>query len=197
MDSITTISLPKQPTSKAALLCLHGAFCSAHDYQFFLPFLALRGFPAYALSIRAHGNSWVPSMLRLHFWTTVDDYVLNIKAALQDIRSNHLTAANPPVIAGHSGRQIMANWEQVETEGKDRRKILCVAAEHNHLANPEMVTKNAEAYRAVVARAVDSPDAIVMETTIQNIAHNTMMDIGWQECAIKLVNWIQGRQLDG
>lgn len=250
-------------------------------------------------------------MLRLNLWTTVDDYVLDIKAALQRIRSNHPTATSPPIIVGHSfggghlqyflaregqavreglreetepvsglvllgsaplssgGRQIVANWEHVETKGegykypwsprsqldtadqvrdvffqpstpdatieiwretcrtktesirvalvllwpfgdaqdvlaaleglgrgKDRRKILCVAAEHDLLIKPEMVAENAEAYRAAVSGEGDAADATVMHTTIPNSAHNMMMDLGWQECAEKLVDWIEGRQLD-
>ncbi|KAH8681921.1 Alpha/Beta hydrolase protein [Xylariales sp. PMI_506] len=96
--------LPDQQSVSPAILFVHGAFCSAHDYQFFLPYFAARGIPAYALSTRGHGQSWAPSTLRLHFLTTFDDYAADISAALYHIRSQHSASfpATPPIVAGHS-----------------------------------------------------------------------------------------------
>lgn len=141
---------------KPALLFLHGAFCSAWDYQNFLPYFASHGYPAFSLSLRAHGKSWSPAPWRLQLLTTMDDHVADIKVALKHISQQVQPDSPLPVLCGHSfgggylqyllsqeaklpsqgpkiaaglvllgsapiwggAKQVMANWERVETHGK-------------------------------------------------------------------------------
>lgn len=295
--------LPDSPSLRPAVLCLHGAFCSAHDFQFLLPYFASRGLPAYALSLRGHGRSWAPSTLRMHL-TSLDSHVDDLGIALGYVSEKHVSSSIPPVLVGHSfggghlqyflsrlgktllanpgqkqpvsalvllasapisggGKEIMANWEQVETQGKGYkypwsprsqldtvdqaraaffqeatgvetvekwhsgcrtqaegiraglavlwpfgevpdvlaalsgieghgvvRKVLNVAAGRDRLVLPSMVVENATAYR----KALGSPsgaDQTIMDIVVEESAHHLMMDIAWTECATKIADWIE------
>lgn len=91
-----------QPNSDTPpILCLHGAYCSANDFRNFLSYFATRGYPAYSLSIRGHGKSWAPSWLSMNLFTTLDDYVADITAALDFISLRH-SNTSPPILIGHS-----------------------------------------------------------------------------------------------
>ncbi|KAB5578491.1 Alpha/Beta hydrolase protein [Coniochaeta sp. 2T2.1] len=98
------VCLPTQSTSqdKPPILFIHGAFCSAHDFQFFLPYFASRGYPSYALSLRGHGKSWTPNFLELNLMTTMGDHISDIKAILQFIRDQQGSSAQRPIVCAHS-----------------------------------------------------------------------------------------------
>lgn len=175
MEKIETLWLPDEahsmrlelrsciPTQrspgKAPILFMHGAFCSARDFDNLLLYLATKGHAAYALSLRGHGGSWTPSWFYKKIWTSIDDIDSDIRQALKFIRSKHSSSV-PPILAGHSlgggyaqytlakavkhsspvkvsslillgsaplsggGKQIMANWEVVETDGKGYDSLL-------------------------------------------------------------------------
>ena len=299
--------LPESSGSRPAILCLHGAFCSAHDFQFLLPYFSSRGFPAYALSLRGHGNSWAPSTLRMHL-TSLDGHVDDIGIALDHISEKHVSAVIPPILIGHSfggghlqyflsrlgknhvaspdekhrvsalvllasapisggGKEIMANWEQVETQGKGYkypwsprsqletvaqvrkaffqdatnvatiekwhsecrtkaegiraglavlwpfgeasdvlaalsgieehgvgRKVLHIAAGRDCLVTPSMVEENTLAYQKAVGSSPDTSQT-VMSIVIEDSAHHLMMDIAWAECAKKVADWVELRDI--
>ncbi|KAH6656881.1 Alpha/Beta hydrolase protein [Truncatella angustata] len=95
-------SLPSdEPNDKPPLLFIHGSFCSAHDFQNFLPYLADHGYPAYALSIRGHGASSAQCWLSKMLFTNIHSWVDDIQAALAHIAAAH-PKAPPTVLSGHS-----------------------------------------------------------------------------------------------
>lgn len=99
--------LPLTPSTKPPILCIHGAFNQARCWdKYFLPYFAQAGYPAYALSLRSHGNS--TSTGRLH-WTSLADYV-------QDVAQVSQSLAQPPILIGHSmgGMIIQKYWESYD-----------------------------------------------------------------------------------
>lgn len=94
---------PSQDTSASMppVLFIHGAFCSAHDFQFFLPHFAAEGFPAYALSLRGHGKSWTPAGWRFQLMT-MDQHISDIKTVLQLMGDRHKSDGQRPIVCGHS-----------------------------------------------------------------------------------------------
>jgi len=87
-----------QPAAKAKtkskhppLLFVHGSYCAAWIWnEHFLPYFAEKGYAAYAISLRGHGES--EGQLN---WACLDDYVDDVEAA-----SDRLDA--PPLLIGHS-----------------------------------------------------------------------------------------------
>lgn len=82
------VSTPK-PTP---ILLIHGAWHGAWCWENFLPYFAERGYAAYALSLRGHGNSEGRARLR---WHSLDDYVDDVEWAVKQLPAK-------PVIVGHS-----------------------------------------------------------------------------------------------
>ena len=85
--------LPKRATRKPPLLFVHGGYCDAWCWTpYFLPWFASRGYPAYALSLRGHGQSGGLSSL---FVAGLDDFVADVEHV-----AGQLDAA--PMLIGHS-----------------------------------------------------------------------------------------------
>jgi pimeloyl-ACP methyl ester carboxylesterase len=83
--------LPEKATEKPPLLFVHGAWLAAWCWdEYFLPFFAGRGYPAYALSLRGHGKS--PGVLNA---AGMADYVADLAEAVAALPA-------PPVLIGHS-----------------------------------------------------------------------------------------------
>jgi non-heme chloroperoxidase len=84
---------PEIATTRPALLFVHGAFAGAWIWaENFLPHFAAHGFPAYALSLRGHGQSYGRDGLA---WHSLVDYVDDLEAAIDAL-------AEAPVLVGHS-----------------------------------------------------------------------------------------------
>lgn len=84
---------PQSQSHQTPLLFLHGEWHGAWCWEdYFLPYFALKGYSAHAMSLRAHGLSEGQNKLR---WLTVDDYVTDL---VQVVRS----LPQPPVIIAHS-----------------------------------------------------------------------------------------------
>lgn len=86
--------LPSQKHSnKPPLLFIHGAFTGAWCWdEYFLPYLASQGYPAYALSLRGHGKS------QGHLYTaSLANYVADVTHVIEA-----LALDQPPVLIGHS-----------------------------------------------------------------------------------------------
>jgi pimeloyl-ACP methyl ester carboxylesterase len=84
---------PQSQSQQTPILFLHGEWHGAWCWEdYFLPYFALKGFSAHAMSLRAHGMSEGRDKLR---WLTVDDYVTDL---VQVVRS----LPQPPVIVAHS-----------------------------------------------------------------------------------------------
>jgi pimeloyl-ACP methyl ester carboxylesterase len=101
LELLRALPLTEKSSNKPPLLFLHGAKCSAHDFMNFLPYFAAHGYPAYALSIRGHGDSYAQSWLRKILFTTLNSWARDTQSALNHIVANH--PENPaPVLVGHS-----------------------------------------------------------------------------------------------
>ncbi|MEC9363191.1 MAG: alpha/beta fold hydrolase [Pseudomonadota bacterium] len=85
--------LPQHDDGRPPLLFVHGAWHGAWCWdEHFLPYFAEHGWPAYALSLRGHGNSEGRDKLR---WTRIGDYV-------DDVAQVADTLPRRPVVIGHS-----------------------------------------------------------------------------------------------
>jgi pimeloyl-ACP methyl ester carboxylesterase len=88
--------IARTPNGKARstpLLFVHGAFAGAWVWEsHFLPFFAGHGYPAYALSLRGHGNSDGSDGL---MFARLQDYVADVERVVAGLD-------RPPVLIGHS-----------------------------------------------------------------------------------------------
>ncbi|MDD2814143.1 MAG: alpha/beta fold hydrolase [Thiotrichaceae bacterium] len=84
---------PSQPSHKKPILFIHGAFAGAWCWEeYFLPYFASQGYPAYALSLRGHGES--EGIENLAF-TSLDNYISDVRTAIE-------TIGEEPILVGHS-----------------------------------------------------------------------------------------------
>ena len=75
------------------LLFVHGSCHAAWCWdEHFLPYFAGRGFDAYAVSLRGHGESAIRGSLR---WTSIAGYVADVEQVAADL-------PREPVVIGHS-----------------------------------------------------------------------------------------------
>jgi pimeloyl-ACP methyl ester carboxylesterase len=85
--------LPTKLSQKPPLLFIHGAFAGAWCWdEYFLPYFAKQGYPAYAVSLRGHGDSDGKTQLSL---TTLKDFI-------DDVQSVAKQLDKPPILVGHS-----------------------------------------------------------------------------------------------
>jgi non-heme chloroperoxidase len=83
--------MPLERGAARSVLFLHGAFGGAWCWaEHFMPYFAARGFDAYALSLRAHGESpgWLDA-------AGIDDYVADLEQAIE-------TIGEAPIVVAHS-----------------------------------------------------------------------------------------------
>lgn len=79
------------------VLFVHGIFCGAWVWEeHFLAWFAERGYHAYAVSLRGHGES---ASTKVSGQFTLNDYVTDLKVAIQEIEMTH---KQPPILVGHS-----------------------------------------------------------------------------------------------
>jgi pimeloyl-ACP methyl ester carboxylesterase len=84
---------PKGPSEKPPILFVHGAWHGAWCWnKYFLPYFAEKGFDAYALSFRGHGNSYSPESFR---GMGISDYVADVTTVIGRL-------PELPIIVGHS-----------------------------------------------------------------------------------------------
>ncbi|MEK7989492.1 MAG: alpha/beta hydrolase [Thiotrichaceae bacterium] len=85
--------LPTKPSQKPPLLFVHGAFAGAWCWdEYFLPYFAKKGYPAYAVSLRGHGESEGKTQLSL---TTLKDFIDDVQSVTEQLDK-------PPILVGHS-----------------------------------------------------------------------------------------------
>ncbi|CEJ92266.1 hypothetical protein VHEMI07927 [[Torrubiella] hemipterigena] len=156
---VLTCTPPSSKTNQAPILCLHGAYCSASDYRNFLSYFASHGYPSYSLSIRGHGQSWSQSWLTKNLFTTLDDYVADITAALNVIAGRHPNKS-PPILMGHSfgGGQLQYLLGQLGSgrlPSRDIAGLVLLAAAplsgggKEIMANWELVEAGPEGYKHI------------------------------------------------
>ncbi|WP_220348217.1 alpha/beta hydrolase [Alkalilimnicola ehrlichii] len=84
---------PERPVSDTPLLFVHGAYAGAWCWDaHFLPYFARRGYHAYALSLRGHGESAGHESLHS---AGISDYVQDVASVVERFDS-------PPILVGHS-----------------------------------------------------------------------------------------------
>jgi len=98
--TIEVVSRKAEGTSgKPPMLFVHGAWHGAWCWnKYFLPYFAEKGFDAYALSFRGHGNSYAPDNFR---GTGISDYVSDVAAVIDRLQEL-------PIIVGHSMGGLVA-----------------------------------------------------------------------------------------
>ncbi|MCX5852925.1 MAG: alpha/beta fold hydrolase [Deltaproteobacteria bacterium] len=83
----------KNGNKPTPILFIHGAWHGAWCWEeYFLPYFAARGYDAYALSLRGHGNSEGREGLR---WWSISDYVDDVSQIIGQL-------PKVPVLVGHS-----------------------------------------------------------------------------------------------
>lgn len=99
--------LPEGGAKRPPLLFVHGVFGAAWVWdEYFLPWFAAHGFPAFALSLRGHGASEGRARVAL---ASLDDYTEDLAAAIGLI-------GEAPILIGHSmGGAIVQNYLRQET----------------------------------------------------------------------------------
>ena len=83
----------KNGNKSTPILFIHGAWHGAWCWEeYFLPYFASKGYDAYALSLRGHGNSEGREGLR---WWSISDYVDDVSQVVGQINKI-------PILVGHS-----------------------------------------------------------------------------------------------
>jgi len=83
----------KNGNKSTPILFIHGAWHGAWCWEeYFLPYFASKGYDAYALSLRGHGNSEGREGLR---WWSISDYVDDVSQIVEQIHKI-------PILVGHS-----------------------------------------------------------------------------------------------
>lgn len=95
--------LANQPSgtsrNQTPIFFIHGGMGSAWVWTEYLQYLAKHDVPAYAVSLRGHGNSWHPSYLRMVFGTSRQSLANDALAALQWVQERQGSEA---LLVGHS-----------------------------------------------------------------------------------------------
>lgn len=100
--------------SRTPLLFVHGAFANAALWaEYFLPYFASQGFPAYAVSLRGHGGSRGQERLAT---LGLEDYVRDVTETVHHIEAG---TGRTPVLIGHSmgGMVVQKACERVDVPG--------------------------------------------------------------------------------
>jgi pimeloyl-ACP methyl ester carboxylesterase len=108
------------------LVLQHGGFGSALCWKYFLPFLAARGYHAYAPSLRGHGLSWRPSFLG-QFFTTKDTLAReDLGSAVAWVRKQH--SGQGIALVGHSAGGGLSQYATQQGYVGHLRKLVLMAA---------------------------------------------------------------------
>lgn len=91
---------------------------------------------------------------------------------------------------------VLKSLVGLESNPGQTRKVLLISASEDRLVTPDAVEENTRAYEAALegASAVDV-DEVVKSVSIPGSAHHLMMDLAWEDCAGRIVAWIEGRSL--
>ncbi|KAM0547256.1 hypothetical protein ACHAPJ_010518 [Fusarium lateritium] len=97
-------------------------------------------------------------------------------------------------------RYVLKNLVGLQCDSGQSRKVLLVAASEDRLVKPALVEENAKAYEIAVGEASESgqpldTNEVVMSTSIPGSAHHLMMDLAWEVCFGRIIDWAEGRNL--
>lgn len=120
--SLPVDSLESEPDAaslKPPLLFIHGTFCSANDFQNFLPYLSQRGYPAYALSLRGHGASQKQRWLRKMFFTNLHSWAADVRCVLahmtREAAASRMSVSSSPPASSASSASSSASMTSAST----------------------------------------------------------------------------------
>ncbi|KAK8137016.1 hypothetical protein PG984_004956 [Apiospora sp. TS-2023a] len=114
---------------KPPLLFIHGTFCSAHDFQNFLPYLAQHGYPAYALSLRGHGASQKQRWLRKMFFTNLHSWAADVRCVLahmtKEAAASRMSVSSPPASSASSSASMDSASPPASIKSKSTSTSTC------------------------------------------------------------------------
>jgi pimeloyl-ACP methyl ester carboxylesterase len=113
-----TPSIP--PISPPVVFC-HGGMGCAWVWTEYMRYLAARGIPCYAVSLRGHGNSWYPSYFRMLFATTRSMLADDLVACIEWVQTREKSQV---ILAGHSSGGGLS--QAILSEGRVKVKKLAL-----------------------------------------------------------------------
>lgn len=123
---------------------------------------------------------------------TIDRWLSYCKTASEGIRTG-LSVFWPFGTA----TDVLKTLVGIEGNGGQTRKVLLVSGSNDRLVTACMVEENAKAYQAAEEELPGNQETGDNSGTITSIsipgsAHHLMMDIVWEDCALRILNWIEG-----
>lgn len=122
---------PSEAPRKRALFFQHGGFgCASMWIPFLTYFSQTNGHPCYALSLRGHGESWKPSILRMLFLVGKHDFALDLMHGLNWAKAyeagmrGRLDGYDDIALIGHSAGGGLSQY--LLGEGMGKVGALCV-----------------------------------------------------------------------
>lgn len=112
---------PKTKATGPPVFFCHGGMGGAWVWTEYMLYLAARGVPCYAVSLRGHGESWHPSYLSMVFGTTRRMLGGDLVAGIQWVQARE---GSEVVLVGHSSGGGLS--QAVLSEGKVDVKALAL-----------------------------------------------------------------------
>ncbi|KAL2167918.1 hypothetical protein VTG60DRAFT_656 [Thermothelomyces hinnuleus] len=110
-----------EDTPRPFLYFVHGGMGGAWVWLEYMQFLAARGVPCYAVSMRGHGGSYHPSFLRMVYATTMRMLADDVLAGLRWAQREREGGRREAVLVGHSSGgglcQLLLSEKQVTAKG--------------------------------------------------------------------------------
>ena len=129
IPSTTSSSIEK--TDKVPLFFLHGGFGAASVWIPWMLFFRSKGYPCYALSLRGHGESWLPGFFSMVWRTGIDHLAEDALAGLVEVHrmegERRGKKSRDPVLLGHSSGGGLAQYLLSEGRAKTEALVLCGA----------------------------------------------------------------------
>lgn len=101
-DGTNTRAGADKEASRPFMYFVHGGMGGAWVWLEYMGFLAARGVPCYAVSLRGHGASYYPSFLRMVYATTMGMLAEDALAGLCWVQREHGRRMGEAVLVGHS-----------------------------------------------------------------------------------------------
>jgi pimeloyl-ACP methyl ester carboxylesterase len=194
-------AIPASARRPLPVLFIHGAFSAAWCWEeHFLPYFAERGYAAYALSLRGHGNSDGGDDIYRH---SLSDYVEDVARAVAEIGTE-------PILVGHSmGGVVIQHYLD---RARPPAVVLMASVPPGGLFGPSVdlalrdpgffsemgliqyVNPRYASYDGVrrVLFSPDAPDSVVAKTfaRMQPESHRAIYDMTWPRFSLRRRNGV-------
>lgn len=111
------------PSAKHPIFFLHGGFGGAFVWVEWMTFFQQHGYTCYAISLRGHGESWVPGFWRMTWGTGLAEFAQDVQLAWDEtIRRED---GRLPILVGHSSGGGLAQYVLSERLIKPEALVLC------------------------------------------------------------------------